>query len=79
MRRMPTLSSSRSSRSRWMSFLVASRIMRTTSAVRATAMTCRPRPLPCAAPSMMPGRSSSWMLEPLYSMTPGMQVRVVNS
>jgi hypothetical protein len=28
---------------------------------------------------MMPGVSSSWMLAPLYSMTPGMHVSVVNS
>ena len=28
---------------------------------------------------MIPGRSSSCMLAPLYSMTPGMQVSVVNS
>ena len=42
-------------------------------------VTCLPRPLPSLAPSMMPGRSSSWTLAPLYRTTPGTQVRVVNS
>jgi len=39
----------------------------------------RPRPLPSLAPSMMPGRSSSWILAPRYRTTPGMHVSVVNS
>ena len=66
--------------------------------VRATAITCRPRPFPSFAPSMIPGRSSSckgqrsmvecasgggsghtWTFAPLYLMTPGTVVRVVNS
>uniref|UniRef100_A0A6B0UF33 Putative secreted protein n=1 Tax=Ixodes ricinus TaxID=34613 RepID=A0A6B0UF33_IXORI len=76
---MPTASSSCSSSFLWTSPLVASSIMTTKSAVLATAMTCRPLPLPWEAPSMIPGRSSNCMLAPLYSMTPGMQVRVVNS
>merc|ERR1711952_268734 len=62
-----------------MSFFVASSTMITRSAVLATAITCRPRPFPWDAPSMIPGRSSSWMLAPLCSITPGMQVSVVNS
>jgi hypothetical protein len=28
---------------------------------------------------MIPGKSSSWILAPLYSIFPGMQVKVVNS
>lgn len=44
-----------------------------------TAITCLPLPLPWEAPSMIPGRSSSWIFAPLYSITPGIQVRVVNS
>ena len=47
--------------------------------VRAVEMTCRPRPFPSAAPSMIPGRSRTWILAPLYFMVPGMHVRVVNS
>lgn len=41
--------------------------------------TWRPRPFPWAAPSIIPGRSRSWMLAPLYSIFPGMHVKVVNS
>lgn len=41
--------------------------------------TWRPRPLPWDAPSIIPGKSRSWILAPLYSITPGIQVRVVNS
>lgn len=37
-----------------------SRTMKIRLHVRATAMTCRPRPLPSLAPSMIPGRSSSY-------------------
>ncbi len=47
--------------------------------VLATAMTCLPRPLPSLAPSIIPGKSSNWIFEPLYWSTPGIQVRVVNS
>lgn len=36
-------------------------------------------PLPWAAPSIIPGKSKSWMLAPSYSITPGIQVNVVNS
>jgi len=50
----------------WTSLLLASIIIRTMSAVRAVEMTWRPRPLPCEAPSMIPGRSSSWISAPLY-------------
>eukprot|EP00968_Pinguiococcus_pyrenoidosus_P017278 scaffold1704_cov246-Pinguiococcus_pyrenoidosus.AAC.18 len=49
------------------------------SALRATAITSRPRPFPCAAPSMIPGRSSIWIRQSRYRMFPGMHVSVVNS
>lgn len=39
--------------------LEASNIIKIKSAVRATDMTCLPRPLPCEAPSIIPGRSRS--------------------
>ena len=42
-------------------------------------LTCRPRPFPYAAPSMIPGRSNSWILHPLWYRFPGMAVSVVNS
>ena len=51
----------------------------TKSEVLATAMTCRPRPFPCEAPSMIPGKSSNWISAPLYWIFPGIQVNVVNS
>lgn len=44
----------------------ASSIISTRSAVLATAITCRPLPLPWLAPSIIPGRSSSWILASLY-------------
>lgn len=47
--------------------------------VLATAMTCLPLPFPSLAPSMIPGKSNSCSLAPLYLRTPGMHVRVVNS
>lgn len=47
--------------------------------VRATPITCLPRPFPSLAPSMIPGKSRSWMVVPFYSYSPGMHVRVVNS
>ena len=34
--------------------------------VRATAMTCLPRPLPSFAPSIIPGKSSSWIFAPYF-------------
>ncbi len=37
--------------------------------VRAVEMTWRPRPLPSFAPSMIPGRSSIWILAPAGSST----------
>ena len=36
-------------------------------------------PLPSFAPSIIPGRSSSWIFAPLYLIVPGTQVNVVNS
>mmetsp|Transcript_19741 Transcript_19741/g.46785 ORF Transcript_19741/g.46785 Transcript_19741/m.46785 type:complete len:240 (+) Transcript_19741:544-1263(+) len=77
--RMPTPSSSRSMIRLWSSGFMASRTMMIQWHVRAVEMTCRPRPLPSLAPSMIPGRSSSWILAPLWWITPGMQVSVVNS
>lgn len=47
--------------------------------VLATAITYLPRPLPSFAPSMIPGKSKSYILAPLYLITPGIQVNVVNS
>lgn len=44
----------------------------------AAEMTCLPLPLPSAAPSMIPGRSRTWISAPPYSSTPGIAVRVVN-
>src|SRR3954453_10953701 len=43
----------------------------------AALMTCRPRPLPSEAPSMIPGKSRIWISAPPYSRTPGIAVRVV--
>lgn len=76
---MPTASSSASRRARCSAFLVASRTMRMRSLVLAADITWRPRPLPSAAPSMIPGRSRSWISAPPYSRTPGMAVRVVKA
>lgn len=47
--------------------------------VLAAAITYLPRPLPSLAPSIIPGKSNNWILAPLYLITPGTQVRVVNS
>mmetsp|Transcript_8949 Transcript_8949/g.31584 ORF Transcript_8949/g.31584 Transcript_8949/m.31584 type:complete len:254 (-) Transcript_8949:193-954(-) len=77
--RMPKPSSSCSMMRLCVIGLLASSTIRMTLHVRAVPMTCRPRPLPSLAPSMIPGRSSSWILAPLYRNTPGMAVRVVNS
>jgi hypothetical protein len=41
--------------------------------------TCRPRPFPSEAPSMMPGKSSSCIRQSLWWITPGIHVSVVNS
>lgn len=76
-RRIPTASSSASRRARCSARLVASRTIRIRSLVLAAEITCRPRPLPSEAPSMIPGRSRSWISAPPYSRTPGMAVRVV--
>jgi len=43
------------------------------------AITCLPRPLPSLAPSIIPGKSSNWIFAPLYRITPGTVVSVVNS
>mmetsp|Transcript_33695 Transcript_33695/g.104015 ORF Transcript_33695/g.104015 Transcript_33695/m.104015 type:complete len:211 (-) Transcript_33695:31-663(-) len=77
--RSPTVSNSSSILRRCASALPESSIIRIMSAVRAVAMTCLPRPLPSAAPSMMPGRSRIWISVPLYITLPGMHVSVVNS
>lgn len=90
---MPTASSSPSSSALCSAFLVASRIIKTRSLVSmyvsnqscrepdfltfAALMTCLPRPLPSEAPSIIPGRSRTWISAPPYSSTPGMAVRVV--
>lgn len=59
--------------------LSTSRTMKMRLHVRATAMTCRPRPLPSFAPSMIPGKSRTCILAPLWLSVPGTVVRVVNS
>jgi hypothetical protein len=43
------------------------------------AITCLPRPLPSLAPSIIPGKSSNCIFAPLYRITPGTVVSVVNS
>ena len=43
------------------------------------AITCLPRPLPSLAPSIIPGRSSSWILAPLYLITPNTCTIYVNT
>lgn len=62
---IPKPSSSRSIIYLWRRGLVASRTMQIKLQVLATAITCLPRPLPSLAPSMIPGRSSSWIFAPL--------------
>ena len=93
--RMPTDSSSRSSKALCSALFVASSIIRIKSLVFqnvsyllnyligtlptfAALMTCLPRPFPSEAPSMIPGKSSTWISAPPYSRTPGIAVRVVN-
>lgn len=44
----------------------------------AAEITCLPLPFPSEAPSMMPGKSRTWISAPPYSSTPGMAVSVVN-
>jgi len=65
LRRIPTASSSLVRMARCAAGLDASRTISSRSADLHTAITCLPRPLPSAAPSMMPGRSSSWILASL--------------
>jgi hypothetical protein len=43
----------------------------------AALITCLPLPFPSAAPSMIPGKSRTWISAPPYSSTPGIAVRVV--
>ena len=59
--------------------LLTSSTMKMRWHVFATAMTCLPRPLPSFAPSIIPGKSSIWILAPLYMTWPGTVVSVVNS
>lgn len=91
--RMPTASSSPSSNALCSAFLVASRIIKIRSLVLggsvircpgdscsltfAALMTCLPLPFPSDAPSIIPGRSRTWISAPPYSSTPGMAVKVV--
>mmetsp|Transcript_5695 Transcript_5695/g.23046 ORF Transcript_5695/g.23046 Transcript_5695/m.23046 type:complete len:277 (-) Transcript_5695:156-986(-) len=78
-KRMPIPNSSCSMSFLCVSGLSASRVMTMSEHVRAVEMTCRPRPLPSFAPSMIPGKSNSWIFAPRYRITPGMHVSVVNS
>ena len=75
--RIPTASNSASSNALCSAFLVASRIIRMRSLVFAALITCLPRPLPSAAPSIIPGKSNIWISAPPYSKTPGIAVNVV--
>lgn len=59
--------------------LVASRTISNKSEVLAVAITYLPLPLLSLAPSMIPGRSTSYIFVSLYNMVPGMAVSVVNS
>ena len=52
-------------------------ILEGSEATFAALMTWRPLPLPSLAPSIIPGRSSTWISAPPYSRTPGIAVRVV--
>lgn len=91
---MPTASSSPSKSALCSAFFVASRIISIRSLVLidisneaeqesifptfAALMTCLPLPFPSEAPSMIPGRSRTWISAPPYSSTPGIAVNVVN-
>mmetsp|Transcript_14268 Transcript_14268/g.17990 ORF Transcript_14268/g.17990 Transcript_14268/m.17990 type:complete len:254 (+) Transcript_14268:688-1449(+) len=79
--RIPTVSNSCSSisRCRFNPSLPASSTIKIASQLRAHAITSFPRPFPCAAPSIIPGKSRTWTLLPLYCIVPGMHVKVVNS
>ena len=76
---MPTASSSFSSSALCSAFFVASSTIMMRSLVFAAEMTCRPLPFPSAAPSIMPGKSRTWISAPPYSITPGIAVSVVNA
>lgn len=62
--RTPKPSSSYSSVLLSVTGLEASSTMRSMLHVRAAAITCLPRPLPSFAPSMIPGKSTIWILAP---------------
>eukprot|EP00056_Hartaetosiga_gracilis_P006068 m.92737 g.92737 ORF g.92737 m.92737 type:complete len:318 (-) comp12366_c0_seq3:1173-2126(-) len=79
LRRIPNPSNSCSISRLWPRGFAMSKQMKIRLQVRATAMTCRPRPLPSFAPSIIPGRSRSCTFAPLYRITPGTVVNVVNS
>jgi hypothetical protein len=66
---MPNPSSSLSMIFLWTNGRVASKTMTIRLHVLATAMTYLPLPLPSFAPSIIPGKSSSYILAPLYFRT----------
>mmetsp|Transcript_22866 Transcript_22866/g.71666 ORF Transcript_22866/g.71666 Transcript_22866/m.71666 type:complete len:206 (+) Transcript_22866:483-1100(+) len=78
-RRIPKLSNSRSMRNLCVTGLAASSTIMMRSHVRAAEITCRPRPFPVAAPSMIPGKSRTCIRAPRYRSVPGIAVSVVNS
>ncbi len=67
-----------SSTSTWMLVSKTSIIRRIRSADRTTDRTSRPLPLPFEASLISPGRSRTCIFAPLYSMSPGTHVSVVN-
>ena len=64
LRRIPNPSSSCSRIFLCPSGLRTSRTIKIRFAVLATAITCRPLPFPSLAPSIIPGKSRSWILAP---------------
>mmetsp|Transcript_26121 Transcript_26121/g.50787 ORF Transcript_26121/g.50787 Transcript_26121/m.50787 type:complete len:217 (-) Transcript_26121:204-854(-) len=78
-RRIPIIANSCSNICRCSPARFASMNSITKSADLADAITCRPLPIPIAAPSMIPGRSRICIFACLYSKMPGMHVNVVNS
>ncbi len=78
-KRIPTASNSCSSSLLCSAFFVASRIITIKSLVLAALITCLPLPFPSAAPSIIPGKSRTWISAPPYSSTPGIAVSVVNA
>lgn len=63
----------------WDIGFAASSTINNTLHVLAVAITCLPLPFPSLAPSIIPGRSITWILAPLKVSRPGTAVRVVNS